>query len=58
MKILKDGDRKRAACNKCQAFEPITFKLRDVPFSDASGIVKNVLVGVCDSCDTVVALPH
>lgn len=58
MRILKVGDTQRAACNHCQSFESITFKLRDVPFSDGSGIVKNVLVGVCDKCESVVTLPH
>ncbi len=58
MKILKAGDIKKAACNHCKAFEDVTFKLRDTPFSDGSGIVKNVLVGVCNRCDSVAVLPH
>jgi hypothetical protein len=58
MKILRVGDVKKAACNNCKSFQNVTFRLRDVPFSNASGIVKNVLVGVCDSCDSVVVLPH
>jgi hypothetical protein len=32
--------------------------LRDVPFSDGGGTVSNVLVGVCDCCDSVAVLPH
>ncbi|GAC26076.1 hypothetical protein GMES_3801 [Paraglaciecola mesophila KMM 241] len=32
--------------------------LRDVPFSDGSGTVKNALAGVCDSCNEVVLIPH
>jgi hypothetical protein len=58
MKILKVGDTQRAACEHCHAFVPVTFKLRTVPFSDGIGTVKNVLVGVCDHCDSVVVLPH
>lgn len=58
MKILKVGDTKKAACNSCKSFENVTFKLKDTPFSDGSGIVKNVLVGVCDRCNSVVVLPH
>lgn len=58
MKILKVGDIGKAACDKCEAFVNTTYKLKNVPFSDNSGIVKNVLVGVCDCCDSVVALPH
>lgn len=56
--ILKVGDTQTAACEHCKAFEAITFKLRDVPFSDGSGTVRNVLVGVCDKCQSVVSLPH
>ncbi len=58
MNILKVGDHKKAACFKCKLFQTVTFKLRDTPFSDGSGIVKNVLVGVCDNCDSVAVLPH
>ncbi len=58
MKILKVGDTKRAACNNCKSFEDVTFKIRDVPFSDGSGIVKDILVGVCNRCDSVAVLPH
>lgn len=58
MNILKVGDKKRAACSNCNSFQAVTFKLKDAPFSDGSGIVKNVLVGVCDSCSSVAVLPH
>ncbi len=58
MKILKVGDTKKAACNTCESFQNVTFQLRNTPFSDGSGIVKNVLVGVCNACDSVVVLPH
>jgi hypothetical protein len=58
MKIFKVGESQKAACSKCQSFENATFQLRDVPFSDGRGIVKNVLVGVCDKCDSVTVLPH
>ena len=58
MKILKVGDKGKAACDKCVAFVTTTYKLQDVPFSDGSGIVKDVLVGVCEECDSVCVLPH
>jgi hypothetical protein len=58
MKILKVGDTKKTACNTCESFQDVTFQLRDTPFNDGSGIVKNVLVGVCDTCDSVIVLPH
>jgi hypothetical protein len=58
MKILKVDDTTKAACSSCQSFQGITFKLRDTLFSDGSGTVKNVLVGVCNHCDSVAVLPH
>ncbi|MGS2724643.1 hypothetical protein ACVBEJ_12945 [Porticoccus sp. GXU_MW_L64] len=58
MKIFKVGDSQKAICESCGSLENATFALRDVPFSDGSGMVKNVLVGVCDRCDEVSVLPH
>lgn len=58
MKIYKVGDTQQAVCEKCQSIQQATFALRDVPFSDGSGIVKNVLVGVCDACDEVILTPQ
>jgi hypothetical protein len=58
MKIYKVGDKQKAVCESCQSLTDATFKLRDVPFSDGSGTVKNVLAGVCDSCNEVVLIPH
>ena len=58
MKIFKVGDSQKAICENCRSLENATFTLRDVPFSDSSGVVKNVLVGVCDKCDEVSILPH
>lgn len=58
MNILKVDDKGQAACDDCKAFVKTTYLLKNVPFSDNSGIVKNVLVGVCDQCNSVVSLPH
>lgn len=58
MKIYKVGDTQQAICDRCASLETATFQLRDVPFSDGSGVVKSVLVGVCDRCDGVCILPH
>jgi hypothetical protein len=58
MKIVKVGDSQEAACHQCKRFENVTYKLRNVPFSDGKGLVKNVLVGVCDRCNAVAVLPH
>ena len=58
MKIFKVGDTQKAVCETCKSIENATFALRDVPFSDGYGVVKNVLVGVCDKCDSVVLVPQ
>ncbi len=58
MKILKVGDKAKAACETCQAVTGITYQLRDVPFSDGSDLTKNILAGVCDVCGAVTVIPH
>lgn len=57
MKILKVGDTQKAGCFQCKKIMPATFQRRNVPLSDGSDIVKDVLVGVCDQCDSVILLP-
>jgi hypothetical protein len=58
MKIVKLEDKSTAACQSCKKFVDVTYRLRDVPLSDRSDIVKDVLVGVCDICDEVCVLPY
>jgi hypothetical protein len=47
-----------ALCETCQGKVSTTYQRRNVPLSDGSDTVPNVLVGVCDTCDEVVTLPH
>ena len=56
MKLLFQGDRGKAICERCR-LAPITYRYRDVPLSDAGRLVKNILVGVCDQCESVVSIP-
>lgn len=58
MNIFKLGDTQKAICHACQSLEDAVFALRDVPFSDGSGTVKNVLVGVCSKCGEVILVPQ
>jgi hypothetical protein len=59
MKILKVGDTQRTACNNCESFQDVTFQLRNINYlSDRSEVVRDVIVGVCDACDSVIVLPH
>lgn len=57
MKLYLQGDRGKALCEHCQQVVGITYTRRDVPFSDGNGQAREVLVGVCDLCATVVAIP-
>jgi len=58
MKIVKAEDKSTAACQTCKKVSEMTYRLRDVPLSDGSDVVKDVLVGVCDICDEVCVMPH
>ena len=57
MKLYIEGDESKALCSHCKGLVDTTFKYRDVPFSDGSGVVEGLLVAVCDTCDQVVATP-
>ncbi|MEN5302688.1 MULTISPECIES: hypothetical protein [unclassified Pseudomonas] len=57
MKILFEGETGKALCEHCQAVVQTHYARRDVPFSDGQGVAKDILVGVCSHCDTVVAIP-
>lgn len=57
MKIFFEGETGKALCEHCQAVVPTHYARRDVPFSDGQGEAKDILVGVCSFCDTVVAIP-
>jgi len=53
----KVGDVHSCMCENCGGITDATFRKRDVPFSDGSGIVEDILVGVCNKCDEVVLFP-
>ena len=56
MKLHVSGDKGRAICGEC-GLVSTTYRHKDVPFSDGSGTVKDILVGVCDNCGIVVSIP-
>jgi hypothetical protein len=58
MKLYKIGDKSKAVCSTCKAVRPTTFQERDVPMRSGRGLVRDVLVAVCDVCGEVVAIPH
>lgn len=57
MKIHLEGDKGKALCHRCGDVVRTTFVRRDVPFSDGSGLARNILVGACDVCGDTVAIP-
>jgi hypothetical protein len=56
MKLHLPGEKGTAIC-EADGQVSTTFAYRDVPFSDGSGVAKQILVGVCDRCGEVVAIP-
>lgn len=57
MHLYKSGDKSRALCETCGGLVATTFAYRDVPFDDGSGVVHDILAGVCDGCGQVVSIP-
>lgn len=56
MKLHYEGEKGRAICSK-DGLSAMTFARADVPFSDGEGLARDILVGVCDRCGDVVAIP-
>jgi hypothetical protein len=54
---FQEGEKARAACETCRVVSDMTFRRRDVVFSDGSGVVPDLLAGVCDTCDEVICIP-
>lgn len=56
MKVHFEGEKGRAICDK-DGLTTMSYTYRDVPFSDGLGMAKGILVGVCDKCGEVIAVP-
>ena len=54
--MYKVGDKGKGICFQCGPTST-KFEIRNVPFSDGSGIAQDILVGVCDSCNQTIAIP-
>lgn len=55
--IYNLGDKSRAICEGCAKVVATTFVYRDVAFDDGSGVVRDILVAVCDACEAIIAVP-
>lgn len=56
MKVHHAGEKSQAIC-ETDGRVATTFAYRDVPLSDGSGTVRQILVGVCDRCGAVISIP-
>lgn len=56
MKFYFKGDRSKAICKNC-GLSSTTFDYRDMILSDSGKCIKNILVGICDKCDSTVSIP-
>ena len=56
VKVYREGETGKAVCPE-DGLVATTFAYRDVPFEDGRGLVKDILVAVCDVCGKVVATP-
>lgn len=56
MKLFTSGEKGRALCDR-DGLVTMTYTYGDVPFSDGLGVARDILVGVCDTCDRVLAIP-
>lgn len=56
MRFVKEGEKSKAICDSCGLTE-ITYLLRNVDFNDKSGVVKDILVGVCGKCEEIISIP-
>ena len=57
MKEYKVNDKTKGVCHQCKKLVEATMMIRDVPSSEGK-IVKNILVSVCDECNSVIATPQ
>ncbi len=57
MRILREGQRRRAICPNCEGIVEIRYEYRTIHLEESDLDVENVLVGVCEECDEVVSIP-
>jgi len=56
LRIVKEGDSRQVVCSDF-GLTHATYNLCDINFSEDSGVVKNLLAAVCDSCGKVASIP-
>ena len=56
--LVRQGDESSAICHKCRKVRPTRYEYRTVHLEKSKIDVPDVLVGVCQTCDATVMLPH
>ncbi len=54
---LKIGDTSEAICKTCHQLSHTTYKIRDLEYNGGKASIRNVLVGVCDTCGEIISVP-
>lgn len=54
----KVGEKSVSICETCKKRVKTTFQVRDLPMTEPVMVIKDLLVGVCDECDTIVSIPY
>lgn len=52
------GEHSEALCHICKDWRDITFARRPFLLEQPTVVVNDVLVGVCNTCDTTISIPH
>ena len=58
MKLWKEGDTSFAVCSQCKKRVATYFERREVDLKKPRVLVPDVLVAVCDECDSIAAVPY
>ena len=57
MHRYKERDNSKAVCENCKSLVTTTFKYRDMEIKGI-GVVKSILVAVCNNCNETIAIPN
>ena len=58
-KVFKEGQKSKCVCYRCKQKVNTTFHIRSMSGSKSNNFkVLNLLVGVCDECDSTVSIPQ
>lgn len=53
--MYKEGQKSKAICPHCDGVKNTTFLIKN--YSINGTVIKDILVGVCDSCEEIITIP-